>query len=418
MGASRTARFLARVWFRALRREGPPLPPGPCLILLNHPNGLLDPLAAAASLDRRAGWLAKATLWKLAPLRPFLAAFRAIPVTRPKDGDATPESIQQCFRKVHEVLARGGSVALFPEGVSHTGADLAPLKTGAARIALSSPTPPSLVPAGLVYGDRAAFRHAALLRVGEPVSWGDLVGRGTDPAAVVELTARIRAALQPLTLQDPEVRVLALAQEVAWLLAEAPGSRVDLEALRRRVRALVPRLAALAPAALAGLEARVHDTQGWLRARDLRPDQVGHPYPWAEVRGWLPGAAGRLGLAVLLLPAALAFWPSYRLVDWIAARFTEEGDQVATLKLLGGLLLHPLWAAVLAGLAGWCWGGWAALAAPGALLALLLALPLLERSAEDLQAIRGFLRRRDLAVPELLAARKQLLEAFPELEGE
>jgi hypothetical protein len=44
-----------------------------------------------------------------------------------------------------------------------------------------------------------------------------------------------------------------------------------------------------------------------------------------------------------------------------------------------------------------------------------LGLPILERAAEDLQAIRGFLRRRDPAVPELLEARKQLLEAFPEL---
>ena len=36
-------------------------------------------------------------------------------------------------------------------------------------------------------------------------------------------------------------------------------------------------------------------------------------------------------------------------------------------------------------------------------------------SAEDIQAIRGFLRRRDPAVPALLEARRELLEAFPEL---
>jgi 1-acyl-sn-glycerol-3-phosphate acyltransferase len=415
MSASRLARLLGRIWFRALHREGPPLPPGPCLILLNHPNGLLDPLAAAALLDRRAGWLAKATLWKLAPLRPFLAAFRAIPVTRPKDGGATPESIQQCFRKVHEVLAAGGSVAMFPEGVSHSEPDLAPLKTGAARMALSSPVPVALVPAGLVYGDRATFRHSVLLRLGEPVAWADLAPLGTDPGAVAELTARIRAALKPLTLHDAEARVLTLAQEVAWLLAEAPGSRVDLEALRLRVRALVPHLAALPEAELAALEGRVHAAQAWLRSKGLRPDQVGHPYPGAEVRQWLPGAALRLGLAVLLLPPALLFWPSYRLVDGVARRGTDEGDQAATLKLMAGLLIHPLWAGLLAALAGWRWGWPAAPVPPAALLAVLLGLPALERAGEDLQAIRGFLRRRDPAVPELLEARRQLLEAFPEL---
>ena len=411
------ARFLGRIWFRALRQEGTPLPEGPCLVLLNHPNGLLDPLAAAALLDRRMGWLAKATLWRIAPLRPFLAAFKAIPVTRPKDGGATRESIQQCFHKVHELLGQGGSVALFPEGVSHTGADLAPLKTGAARIALSFQGPLSIVPAGLVYGDRATFRHSALLRLGEPIAWGDLAALGAEPGAVGALTARIEAALRPLTLHEANVRCLALAQEVAWLLAEDPGSRVDLEALRDRVRALVPRLAGLPAEDLAALEARVHAAQAWLRAKGLRPDQVGHPYPGAEVRRWLPGALLRLSTGALLLPTVLLAWPAYRLVGWAAGHFTDEGDQVATLKLLGGLLLFPIWGLLLAVLGGLRWGWGAVPLPPLALLLAGLGLPTLERAAEDIQAIRGFLRRRDPAVPELLEARRQLLEAFPQLNG-
>lgn len=415
MAGSRTAWFLGRIWFRVLERQGPSLPPGPCLILLNHTNGLLDPLAAAALLDRRVGWMAKATLWQIAPLRPFLAAFRAIPVTRPKDGQATPESIEQCFRKVHQVMGQGGSVALFPEGISHSGADLAPLKTGAARIALSSPVPIQLVPAGLVYGDRASFRHSVLLRLGAPVAWDDLAPRGTEPEAVVELTARIRAALLPLTLQDKHQRRLALAQHLAWLLAEAPGTRVDLEALRRRVKELLPHLAALPVEAFAELEARVQAAQEWLREKGLRPDQVGYPYPGAEIRRWAPWALLRFGIAALVLPLALLFLPSYGLVAWIARHFTEEGDQRATLKLLGGVLLHPLWALGLASLAGWRWGLTAALVPLVALGIAAWGLPLQDRCADDLQAIRGFLRRRDPAVPGLLEARRELLEAFPAL---
>lgn len=415
MAASRLAGLLGRTWFRDLHREGPGFPPGPCLILLNHPNGLLDPLAAAALLDRRAGWLAKATLWNIAPLRPFLAAFRAIPITRPKDGGATRESIQQSFQKVHEVLASGGSVALFPEGISHTGADLAPLKTGAARIALSSPAPFSIVPAGLVYGDRGTFRHSVLLRVGPTIPFADLSGQGTTPAAVAELTLRIRQALQPLTLHAADQRALCLAQELAWLLAEAPGSRMDLEAHRLRVQGLLPHLTGLSEESFEPLEARVHEAQARLRALGLRPDQVGHPYPGVEVRRWLPGAAFRGAVGLLLLPCALLNWPAYRLVGWLAGRWTDEGDQVATLKLLTGMLLLPLWAALLGLAAGWVWGWWMATLPFLALLLVGLGLPIFERVAEDFQAIRGFLRRRDPAVPELLEARRELLAAFPEL---
>ena len=415
MAPSRMARFLGRIWFRSLRREGPELPAGPCLILLNHPNGLLDPLAAAILLGRGTGWVAKATLWKIAPLRPFLAALKAIPVHRPKDGGATAKALRESFSQVHAVLAQGGSVALFPEGISHSGADLAPLKTGAARMALSSPVPVSIIPAGLVYGDRATFRHSVLLKVGLPVPFADLAGMAPNHAAATELTLRIRAALQPLTLHAADVRCLALAQELAWLTAEAPGTRVDLEAFRDRVRKLLLRLAALGDAELGALEDRVQGAQAWLRTKGLRPDQVGHPYPAAEVQRWLPGAALRLLTATLLLAPSLLFWPPYRLVGWLAGRLTEEGDQTATFKLMGGLLLLPLWALLLSAAAGWHWG-WKAAAGPGlALLAAGLGLPMLERSAEDLQAIRGFLRRRDPAVPELLEARRQLLEAFPEL---
>ena len=413
--ASPLARALAGLWFRTLRREGPPLPAGPVLLLLNHPNGLLDPLAVEALLEPPPGWLAKATLWRILPLRPFLALFKAIPVTRPKDGGATAESIAESFRRVHGVLAEGGAVALFPEGISHTGADLAPLKTGAARIALSSPVSPRIVPAGLVYGDRALFRHGVLLRTGPEIPWEDLGPKGTDPEAVLELTARIRAALLPLTLHGAEAGALVLAQEVAWLLAEAPGSRADLEALRRRVKALLPRLEEMPADGRAALEAEVRAARDWLCDTGVRPDQVGHPYPWAEVRHWLPRAALRLVLGLLLLPAALLFWPPYWLVGWVAAHATDELDVTATFKLMGGVVLFPAWTLGLALGAGYFlgWAG-AGLVLLAALLALL-SLPLGERLAEDLQAVRGFLRRRDAAVPHLLEARRRLLAAFPEL---
>ncbi len=77
-------------------------------------------------------------------------------------------------------------------------------------------------------------------------------------------------------------------------------------------------------------------------------------------------------------------------------------------------MLFPAWAILLAG-AGAVWGWWMGLLPLVLFLAVGLGLPTLERAAEDLQAIRGFLRRKDPAVPELLEARRQLLEAFPDL---
>src|SRR5690349_10441633 len=134
-GASRGfARALASIWFRSLQRDGVEPSSGATLFVLNHPNGLVDALVPAALLDRPPRFLGKATLWQILILKPLLAVFDPIPVHRKKDGDVGPEATARTFAAVHEAFARGEAVAMFPEGISHHLRDLAPLKTGAARI--------------------------------------------------------------------------------------------------------------------------------------------------------------------------------------------------------------------------------------------------------------------------------------------
>ncbi len=413
------AQVVAGLWFRTLRLEGPSLPEGALLLVLNHPNGLLDPVVVSALVDPSPRFLAKSTLWNMALLRPFLALFDAIPVERAQDiGD--PESraraTSKAFAAVHGAFNHGHRVGLYPEGISHGNAQLAPLKTGAARMALSSPVKPILVPAGLVYGQRDLFRHNVLLRLGEPIEYGDLQGQGDDPAAVLELTARIRLALLPLTLHGAEAESLRLAKDLAWLLAEGPQERMDLEAHRVRVRSLLKALEAWDPADLKALRARVDEAHTWLDENGVRPDQVGHPYAAAEVRAWIPKALLHHIAALVIAPAAFAFWPPYRFNGWLTNRLTNEVDVVGTTKLLGGALFLPLWTALLMGLGAWWWG-WKgpALVILMALLAFL-SLPLSERLMEDWQALRGFLLRNHLEVPRLVEARAELLRAFPQLQ--
>ncbi|MBL0210377.1 MAG: 1-acyl-sn-glycerol-3-phosphate acyltransferase [Holophagaceae bacterium] len=413
-----TARALSRLWFRTLRVEGPGLPAGPVLVVVNHPNGLLDPLVVSALVAPSPCFLAKSTLWRMLPLRPLLAIFQAIPVERAQDTDDTESRARataKAFAAVHRAFEKGERVGLFPEGISHGNAWLAPLKTGAARMALSSRISPALVPAGLVYGRRELFRHNALLRLGAPIEYGDLVPKGDDPGSVIELTARIRQALLPLTLHGPEEALQRLAEDLAWLLAEAPQDRADLETLRHRTQSLLPALAALGEGDRAKLRSRVDEAHQWLQEKGLRPDQVGFPYPGAQVRAWIGKALLHHGFALLLAPAALLFWPPYRFIGWLANRLTDELDQTATYKLLGGLLFMPAWAALLLGLAIWLWGLAGAAFVPALAILAFLSLPLSERLREDWQAIRGYRLRRHPDVAGLMKAKEELLDAFPQL---
>ena len=413
------ATFIARVWFRQLRKAGPPLPLGPVLLVLNHPNGLLDPVVVTALLDRPPRFVGKAALWKVTVLRPFLALFRAIPVARPQDLEAgageqaRKASVELAFGAVHTTFRASEVVGIFPEGISHTRHDLAALKTGAARMALGSPVRPAIVPAGLVYAARDVFRHSALLRLGEPIAYADLAAADADSAGI--LTERMRAAIMPLTLQGSNAERLALARDLAWLLAEGPEAEARLDLVRARVRSLDAFLASQSESVQLRLRADVSDMAQALKSQGLRADQIDHPYGALEAARWLPMASLRLACWALCLPFALLFWPPYRLIGWLAARLTQEVDVLASVKILAGLLILPLWGVGLGWLA-WESLHLAALVIwPLGLLAVWFCLLLQPRVAEDLQASKGFLARSRPQLPALVAAKRQLLQENPAL---
>src|SRR5690606_28731490 len=95
-----------------------------------------DPALVMATAGRPVRFLAKSTLFT-GPFSPLLRAADAIPVYRRQDG-ADVERNEETFADVHAALARGEAVCIFPEGISHSSGRLEPLRTGAARMALSA----------------------------------------------------------------------------------------------------------------------------------------------------------------------------------------------------------------------------------------------------------------------------------------
>src|SRR5580700_6216397 len=158
MGA--LGRLLIRIFFREVEVEGADrLAPGvPTVLVANHLNGLVDGLLLMATLRRFPRFLGKSTLFKIAPLWPLLKLAGVVPVYRAKDGLATSRN-DSTFRTCRRMLARGGLVALFPEGISHDEPELQPLRTGAARIALGAAVDEGtegvvVQPVGIVYDEK------------------------------------------------------------------------------------------------------------------------------------------------------------------------------------------------------------------------------------------------------------------------
>jgi 1-acyl-sn-glycerol-3-phosphate acyltransferase len=189
---------------------------GPVIFVLNHPNGLLDPMVLIIATGRLVRFLAKSTFFGNPVGRMMMSAFGVLPVYRQRDegqaggpqGDAVDRN-EETFARCRELLRRGWALALFPEGTTHSGSMLLPLRTGAARIALSAEAEAGwklglqVVPVGLWYQSKTIFRTAALVVIGQSFDLAEFAPAYTaDPRqAVKELTDRIDARLDTVVLQ-------------------------------------------------------------------------------------------------------------------------------------------------------------------------------------------------------------------------
>src|SRR5207245_645757 len=169
----------------------------------------------------RGSLLAKAPLFRMPVIGFFCRAFEAIPVHRRQDASSDPAQNRETFDTARAVLARGGAIAIFPEGASHSDPKLRPLKTGAARIAFGAAAglaPSSsirIVPAGLYYRAKRTFRSAALLHFGEPFAVEPVVlAPGEEPPA--RPRGRIRR-------QGGARAVTASTRRAAWCPRAVPG---------------------------------------------------------------------------------------------------------------------------------------------------------------------------------------------------
>jgi len=389
------ARLAMRVFFSEVEVIGAENVPaqGPLIVVGNHQNSLIDPALMTGFLPRHPRLLAKSTLWEV-PFTRWLVRFAgAIPVYRRQDNVDVSRNAEM-FARTHEEMFAGGAIALFPEGISHDEPALQTLKTGAARIVLESQAKrPDLkvrvVPVGLIFDGRSRFRSRALLQIGPPleVTEEPSTYAGDPRGAVRELTARIEAALEEVTLNYKSWEQERLIRRVAELTAHearGDGRPVTLSDRARQQQAFVDgyrRILGLAPERVDALAARVRRYDRLLGICGLADHQVTAQERRGRALWFLArfAAFALLGSVAITAGVLLNYLP-YRVCGWAGGR-ARNRDMIATVKVVTGLFLFPaVWIAEAAA-AAW-WGGW-----PYALGMLALA------PATGLVALEGHDRR-------------------------
>lgn len=176
----------------------------PLLIAVNHPNALVDSLVVGWLMPRRVVMTAKATLLD----NPFIAVlFRilgVVPLRRASDEVhrgtervTDPTRNSDAFQEMLQVLANNGAVLIFPEGTSHSNKQLAPLKSGLARIALQARDiahigAVHIIPIGLWFENKAIPGSTVGVRVADPIDMDKWPAHSDHAALTAVLTKALR----------------------------------------------------------------------------------------------------------------------------------------------------------------------------------------------------------------------------------
>jgi 1-acyl-sn-glycerol-3-phosphate acyltransferase len=206
---------------------------GPVILAASHHNALVDALIAGWIAPRRLTLTAKATLMDNAFLAWLFPLVGVVPLRRAKDetgrnGGSTPSVERNASAFVHilDVLERGGMILIFPEGISHSNPELAPLKTGASRLALEARDKRTIrnlqiIPLGLSFEDKGNPGTAVLAEVGQAIPM-DAIGE----INVDTLTALIAERLAVVSLKkpnpSPDRYIINYARDLALKRSKTP----------------------------------------------------------------------------------------------------------------------------------------------------------------------------------------------------
>lgn len=356
-------RLVTRIFFRSIEISGLENIPreGPVVLVGNHPNSLLDPVLISTTCGRRVRFAAKEPLFH-GPLRPFLWVMGSVPVKRRQDQvkgaaedapvEGAPERVDNgaAFDALTDVLKNGDAFGIFPEGISHTRPELAPLKTGAARICLTASTsmaaPVRVVPCGLSYRQRDRMRSRVLVQFGEAIDVGGVddpwvAAYARNPVAAAKgLTASIDLALRAQTINAADFETLQVLETVRQLY-RPQGLKLTLAEQAEIMRRFIEHWERLrGNVDVAAFFKDVASYRQELRALAITDRELRGTLTWWEKALRLVQHVFFLGVLVpLALPGLILHAPVLATAVVAGTTLTSRGDVRATIQMCVATLL-------------------------------------------------------------------------------
>src|SRR5262245_11267403 len=432
-------RAIARFWlwffWKSVEVRHPDHVParGPVLLCINHPNNLIDSLLVGAVLHRKVHYLATSALFKNPLVARFLAACGAVPVYRKQDDPGRMDRNADTFAACFAILASGRLIGIYPEGTTHSEARVQRIKTGAARIALEYESsrsarggePLALVPVGLTFEARKAFRGRVRVAFGPPMAVAPYLDAYRDDAAkaVDALTTAIQWAMEAEIVHVDRMEradLVRVVEEIyrSDLMRELEAERglgpaqIDTFRLSQSIADAVTHFEDREPARVERIARQVERYRAMLAAYQVRDQAVRARLETPSRRELIRRSwQASVGLPFFAYGAIVNFLPYY-VPRVIAHRRADKETTYATTRLLASIAAFPLFWGLEVWLV-WRLGG------PAWGLAFAASLPLsglvAYRYLGGVATLRGRLHfgrlawTRESAAARLIAARRDII---------
>ena len=181
---------------------------GAVLFMVNHPNGLIDPLIVTTNNPRTNYFLTRAASFKKPLVRWFLNSLNLIPIYRIRDGVQQLNKNKGVFEKCFNLLDNQKALMIFPEGSHDKRRTVRSLSKGFSRIVFGAiernpKLQIQLIPVGITYQDSSSYPFKVSLNYGTAILANDFYKSNFHHSDIKKLKDVISDQLKELSVHIP-----------------------------------------------------------------------------------------------------------------------------------------------------------------------------------------------------------------------
>jgi len=329
---------------------------GPLIIIANHPNTLMDAMMLGYVCKQPIHYMAKATLFDSKFKMWLLRSLNMIPINRIGEGRVKGVSNQDSFEVCYEVLEKGKTLVVFPEGTSFQERQLRQLKSGTARIALTVESRNQnklgliVLPIGLNYSQAEKFKSSVLVNVGHGISVKEYTKdfEGNASAGAKKLTEQLRIRLEQVLVNSDNKNEEKLVDRVARII-ESRYTKEGLENIEeemtflKKIRDGLDDYKVTEAWKLEEIQLLVEKIEWEINKWDIRTDFLDRRFRsrmfFRQVL--FSGIFLIIGLPLFVFGITHNIL-QFKLTDIIIPKLTKDIEYYAPMAVMLGLILYPL----------------------------------------------------------------------------